>query len=86
MKNIRYFDVPQWGAVFKVQEDCCFEKVVYDGKILGVTEKNDEEGDFPNSYNLWCCNCNPGIKIIPISQQRFLEVKAKVVDILENAA
>ena len=86
MKKVRFFDVPQWGAVFKVQEDCCFEKVVYNGTIVGISAKNDQEGDFPNSWNLWCYNCNPGIKIIPISEHRFLEMRDKVMSHLESAA
>lgn len=59
------------NSVFRVQEDCCFEQVVYSGPLKGVRAKNDEEEDDFNSYNLLCYTCNPGLKIYPIDSELY---------------
>ncbi len=51
-----------------VTEDCCYEQVVYGGPEIGVTAKNDGEGDWLNSWDLLCYTCNQYLKIIPISE------------------
>lgn len=61
----RYFVVPKWNSVFKVNEGCCFDKVVYDGPEIGITGKLDHDGDIVNSWDLICYNCDPSIEIIP---------------------
>ncbi len=69
--NISYFSVPKWNVVFKVKEDCCYEKVVYFGPEIGVAGKIDQERDSLNSWDLLCYTCNPDLRIVPISAKRY---------------
>jgi hypothetical protein len=57
--------VPAWNTAFKVQEDCCYEMVVYQG-IIGVASKMDHHNELIGSP--LCCVCDPGLKIEPISE------------------
>lgn len=66
-----YCKVPSLQSAFKVNEDCCYEQVIYGGTVIGVTSKNDSPGDALNSHDLICDICNPKLKIIPISRQEY---------------
>lgn len=82
MKNvekIRYFKVPEWKAVFKVTEDCCFEKVVYEGTVIGVTGKIDQDGDLLNSWDLLCYTCNPDLEILPIDEEQYQKLRVATI-------
>lgn len=75
----KYFVVPEWNSVFKVKEDCCYEKVVYSGHEIGTTSKIDHEGDLLNSWDLLCYNCDPSIEIIP-TIEAFYNWKLRIVN------
>jgi hypothetical protein len=60
--------VPEWNTAFKVQEDCCYEWVVYQGDI-GVSSKMDHGNDF--AAILLCGVCVPNLKIEAISESRY---------------
>lgn len=79
MEKISYFSVPEWKAVFKVTEDCCFEKVVYGGPIIGVAGKIDQDGDKLNSWDLLCYTCNPDLEILPIDEEEYQELKLATI-------
>lgn len=76
--KIVYCTVPAMKSVFKVTEDCCFEQVVYEGPAIGVTAKNDSDGDILNSHDLICDICNPGLTIIPISRREYYSIMEEV--------
>jgi hypothetical protein len=71
MKKVAYFMIPEWNSVYKATEDCCYEKVVYAGPEIGITAKNDQEGDPLNSWDLFCY-CNLNLDIIPINKKTYL--------------
>jgi len=83
--NKLYFLVPAQKAAFEVTEDCCYEKVVYDGKVVGITGKIDSIGDSFNSWDLQCYDCNPKLEIIPIDAQKYFELKAATLAQLKRA-
>jgi len=76
--KIVYCNVPSMKSVFKVTEDCCFEQVVYDGPAIGVTGRNDSDGNDLNSYDLICDICNPRLAIIPITKEEYYAVMDEI--------
>jgi len=85
MENPKFFAIPKQNAVYKVQEGCCYEKVVYDGPEIGVCAKNDQPEDDFNSSDLICYDCNSRIKIIPIDKAEY-DYKLKEVNRKRSAA
>jgi len=71
MKDPKFFAIPKENAVYKVQEDCCYEKVVYDGPMLDICSKNDAMEDGFNSWDLLCYSCNAKIDIIPTTEEYY---------------
>lgn len=78
MKTI-YREIPSMKSVFKVTENCCYEQVVYEGKIIGITSKNDNDLDKLNSWNLICDICDPNLFILQISKEDY-ENKKQLVE------
>ena len=62
--------VPGWNAAFKVQEDCCYEKVVYQGEI-GMTAVMDHHNEL---NGILLCGCDPHLEILPISERQYLAI------------
>ena len=60
--------VPAWNAAFKVQEDCCYERVVYQGDI-GVAGTMDHSNDL--IAILLCGICDPNLKIEDITESQY---------------
>ena len=73
MNNVRYFDAPASQTAFKVTLDCCYERIVYGGAIIGIAAKNDNVADEINSYHLWCHTCDPQKTLIPITEDEYVE-------------
>ena len=77
MHTVAYRHIPSMKAVYKVQEGCCFEKVVYDGPEIGfagiIDRENEEVGPL-------LCACDPRLAILIISEQEFLAIRQTVYD------
>ena len=73
-----YREIPAIKSVFKVTENCCYEQVVYEGKIIGITAKNDDDLDMLNSWNLICEICDPNLLILEISKEDYENKKQLV--------
>jgi len=69
MKKIEFRHEPAEYAVYQVQEDCCYVKVVYDGPKKGIYSVNDRENE--KIGELLCCICDPKRKIIEVSGDFF---------------
>lgn len=67
--KIYYCRVPEWGTVFKVQENCCYEMVVYEGGQIGITSRFDKDNSKMNGRLL--CRCDPKIEILEISESEY---------------
>jgi hypothetical protein len=50
------------NAVFKVQEDCCYEKVVYIGQPV-IIRRFDKSNEVVGPL---LCHCDPKLTIVPI--------------------
>jgi hypothetical protein len=70
--------VPPMKPAFKVKEGCCYEQVIFEGKV-DITAKNEHIGDRLNSDDLICDICNPNMKIIPVSVQEYTTIRQNVM-------
>jgi hypothetical protein len=66
-----YCHIAELKSVFKVQEDCCIIRVIYEGEVK-ILPKNDHVGDNLNSDDLICPSCNFEYEIQSISELQFL--------------
>jgi hypothetical protein len=55
----QYFLANSEKAVYSVQEDCCYTKVVFEGPEVGVSGKVDQLEDGFNSWDILCYDCDP---------------------------
>jgi len=66
-----YIKIPAINSVLRLQEGCCYLKVVYAGQEIGVIEKMDKAGE---DIGPWICMCDPRVEILQISEQEFCAV------------
>lgn len=76
MENLVYRLEPAEHAVYKVQENCCYTKVVYQGPKLGIYPRFDRENE--EIGLLMCGVCDPARKIEDIPKE-FFEAYYKIV-------
>jgi hypothetical protein len=76
MKKIKFRHEPAAYAVYQVQENCCYVKVVYDGPQKGIYWVNDRENE--KIGPLLCCICDPQRKIMEVSAD-FYQTYYKLV-------
>ena len=67
--------VPAWNTAFKVQEDCCYERVVYQGDI-GVSGTMDHGNDL--IAILLCGICDPNLEIEDITESQYKAILQNV--------
>jgi len=77
----QFRQVPEWGAVFKVQEGHGFEKVVYAGSAIGITGELHRHNEELEAVLL--CYCHPSLNILPITAQQYY---AKRQDVFQRLA
>lgn len=70
-----YCKVPEWNAVFRVNEGCCYEKVVYAGEEVGIVPRFDKADEL---NGILLCRCDPKLEIIQISEQEYYTVYRQV--------
>lgn len=76
MENIaEYRLVPGEKAVYRIQEDCCYTKVIYEGAGLGIYNRFDRENEVTG---ILLCYCDPNRKIKPVSK-KFFDKHYKIV-------
>lgn len=75
---------PEEKSVYKVQEDCCYTRVVFGGEQVGVSAKNDQAEDYLNSWNLLCYTCDDTKNYQPSTEEFYLE-KLSLVNALRSA-
>lgn len=80
----KFYYAPAENAVYRVQEDCCFTRVVFGGEQIGVSAKNDQEGDPVNSWDLLCYDCDDSITLLPTTEEFYLN-KLYLVNALRSA-
>ena len=68
MKKPEFRQVPQEKAVYKVQEDCCYTKVVYEGPELGIYSRFDKDNE---EVGILLCYSHPKKEITPISEETY---------------
>jgi len=73
-----YIHIPKRKSVFMATENCCYEEVSYDMNRLGITAKNDQGGDYLNSYDL-ICRCDLSQDMFEISKETYRRIKSIVV-------
>ena len=71
----KYRLVPEWNAAFAVLEDCCYERIVFQGEI-GITETIDHHNELIGT--LLCCECDPNLKILEISRAKYEALRENV--------
>jgi len=70
-RHFIYRKIPALNSVLRIQENCCYVKVVYAGKEIGVIEKMDKGNE---KIGPWICMCDPRVEILQISEQEFYAV------------
>lgn len=78
-----YFKIESRKTVYAVQPGCCFESVCYDPHSYGINSKNDESGDYLNSY-LFLCGCHPNENIEPICEEEYNKKRDEVCNALRD--
>lgn len=77
MKNqYSYRLVPEWNAVFKIKEDCCYDKVVFQGNEIGMVSTMDKENELIGI--LLCGICDPNLKILQLSEDEYYSILFEV--------
>jgi hypothetical protein len=76
MNSKEYRLVPQRNTAYEIQENCCYEMVVYEGGDIGITERIDHHNEFIGM--LLCCICDPNLKIIEISKSQYDAIREDV--------
>src|SRR5689334_14219801 len=66
MAIIRYLYEPAEHTVYKVQEDCCYTKVVFQGPQRGIYQRNDRENEVNGP--LMCQICDAKRTIVQVSE------------------
>ncbi len=79
MNTVAYRHIPSMKAVFRVQEDCCIEKVIYEGDrtqigIVGLLDRYNEQ------VGPLLCACDPARPIFEISEQEYYAKRQAVCD------
>jgi hypothetical protein len=82
MKNIEYRLVQEEKAVYQLEEDCCFTKVIFDGPAKGIYERLDR---YNEQIGVLICHCHPKIEIVPISKEFYQTYYNLVHESLLNA-
>jgi hypothetical protein len=77
----QFRQVPEWNAVFKIQEGHGFEKVVYAGSTIGITGELHRHNDELEATLL--CYCHPNLRILPINAEQYY---AKLQDVYQQLA
>ena len=79
MKNVAFRHVPSMRAVFRIQEDCCIEKVVYEGDLtqIGIVGQLDR---YNEKVGPLLCACDLNIDILPISGEEYYAKRQAVCD------
>jgi hypothetical protein len=76
-KNYQYRLVPEWNSAFRIQEDCCYDQLVYDGDQTGLVGKMDKKCEM---IGLLLCMCYDTPKILDYCEAEFNTLLKKVND------
>ena len=68
MEKVEYRLVQEEKAVYKVQENCCFTKVVFEGPAKGIYLRLDRDNELIGTL---LCYCDPQKEILPISEEFY---------------
>ena len=68
MEKAEYRLVQDEKAVYEVQENCCFTKVVFEGPARGIYPRLDRENE---QIGILLCYCDPKREILPISEEFY---------------
>ena len=78
MNKEEYRYEPAAYAIYRVEENCCYTKVVIDGPCKGIYKKldrlNEEIGD------LLCYICDASREIIPVTAEFFQRWHNKIMN------
>lgn len=82
MNNPEFRLVPSENAVYKVMEDCCYTKVVFEGPGLGIYPRFDKENEL---VGILLCYCHPKLEIKPVPEDFYQAYYNLVTEQLHKA-
>ena len=80
MKNVQYRHVPSQNEMYKIQEACCHELVVYSPTNFGITERIDRNDEINGPLLCACYNDSTTV----ISMVEYEQTYKMVLDRLEK--
>ncbi len=76
INQYHYRLVPKLNSAFKIKEHCCYDKVVFKGKEIGMVSRMDKEDELIGT--LLCCVCDPNLEITVLLPEEYYAILNEV--------
>ena len=73
--------VPEWNTAFRILENCCYDKLVYQGEQIGLAGTFDKENQ---TIGMLLCMCSEHPKILNFSETEFNSLLQMVISKQES--